>query len=128
MCIATGGLSGGGQMRFREVCRLLQSVFHFEYHDNLEALKDAYAPLNPDRDTRKVGVFTGAGQTSFVDQLALLLDKAYRTIVMEQSYDKGRDANITSLAMSVHREVEDGEPTGIETPIEPWFFQPPQAE
>lgn len=59
---------------------------------------------------------------------ALLLDKAYRTIVMEQSYDKGRDANVTSLAMSVHREVEDGEPTGIETPIEPWFFQPPQAE
>ncbi|MCB1693171.1 MAG: DUF3754 domain-containing protein [Pseudomonadales bacterium] len=89
-------------MRFREVCRLLQSVFHFEYHDNLEALKDAYAPLNPDRDTRKVGVFTGAGQTSFVDQLALLLDKAnYEKLsddALQQAFD---EASLFRLKLDV---------------------------
>lgn len=76
MCIASGGLNGTEQMRFREFCRLLQSVFHFEYHDRLEILKDTYAPLNPDRDTRKVGVFAEKEDRRFVDELEALLDKA----------------------------------------------------
>lgn len=76
MCLATGKLSGPDQMRFREFCRLLQSIFHFEYHENLELLKDLYAPINPDRDTRKVGVFAEEIKVSFTDTLHELLDKA----------------------------------------------------
>lgn len=76
MCIAGGGLDGKEQMQFRAFCYLLQSVFHFEYHERLEALKDSYAPLNPDRDTRKVGVLLEDDDASFVDQLEVMLDKA----------------------------------------------------
>jgi hypothetical protein len=76
MCLATGKLSGPDQMKFREFCRLLQSIFHFEYHENLEQLKDLYAPINPDRDTRKVGVFAEEGKVSFTNTLRDLLDKA----------------------------------------------------
>ena len=53
MCVSAEALKGPDQEGFRRFCHLLQSVFHFEYHSTLEALKDNYAPLNPDRDTRK---------------------------------------------------------------------------
>lgn len=76
MCIADGALGRADQKTFREFCHLLRSVFHFEYHDTLETLKDLYAPLNPDRDTRKVDVFVDQPAKSFTETLHGLLDKA----------------------------------------------------
>ncbi len=87
MCLATGKLSGADQMRFREFCRLLQSIFHFEYHENLEQLKDLYAPINPDRDTRKVGVFTEEVDVSFTETLHELLDKANYEKLSQQAIE-----------------------------------------
>jgi len=49
---------------------------------------------------------------------ALLLDKAYRVIVKEQSYIYGRDAHVTP-ALNVYREVEPDQPTGITAVIIP---------
>jgi hypothetical protein len=43
---------------FRQFARLVTATLHFEYNQRLEELKDAYAPFDPDRDTRacrKVG-------------------------------------------------------------------------
>jgi hypothetical protein len=37
---------------FRQFCILVSSVFHFEYLQQLEALKDDYAPFDPDADTK----------------------------------------------------------------------------
>ena len=48
---------------------------------------------------------------------ALALDKAYRLIVEEQSYNKGRLPVLAPLDKAVHKSVEPGQPTGIETPI-----------
>ena len=39
---------------FRQFCRLVTATFHFEYHQRLEELKEAYAPFDPDRDTRSL--------------------------------------------------------------------------
>jgi hypothetical protein len=36
----------------RQFCRLTSAVFHFEYLQQLEDLKDAYAPFDPDSETR----------------------------------------------------------------------------
>lgn len=33
---------------FNQFCRLLESIYHFEFHIDLETLKDIYYPLNPD--------------------------------------------------------------------------------
>src|SRR5271166_4353547 len=33
---------------FRQFCRLVGSVWHFEYLETLEKLKDDYAPFDPD--------------------------------------------------------------------------------
>lgn len=44
-------LSDKERSQFLDLCRMLEATFHFEYHDELEKLKDAYAAFDPDRDT-----------------------------------------------------------------------------
>ena len=51
-------------------------------------------------------------------QRALELDKAYRTIVLDQDFIHGRDANPRPVE-TVEREVEQDQPTGIKTPLGP---------
>ncbi|MBN2906186.1 MAG: hypothetical protein JXJ18_05720 [Rhodobacteraceae bacterium] len=51
-------------------------------------------------------------------QRARTLNKAYREIVLEQSYVHGRDA-VAKPAQNVHRAVTQGQPTGILTPLPP---------
>jgi len=50
---------------------------------------------------------------------ALDLNKAYRTIVLDQDFIHGRSAQIAPVE-NVHREVDDEQPTGIETPLRRW--------
>lgn len=87
MCVSAEALKGSDQDGFRRLCHLLQSVFHFEYHRTLESLKDNYAPLNPDRDTRKVGIFSSDTGENFVTQLTRTLDKANYERVTQQEID-----------------------------------------
>jgi hypothetical protein len=47
---------------------------------------------------------------------ALDLDKAHRTIVIDQDFVRGRDA-LPTPAENVYREVEGDQPTGIEDPL-----------
>ena len=48
---------------------------------------------------------------------ALLLDKAYRVIVQEQSFARGRDATVTPV-VHMHRELpEDELATGVTEPV-----------
>lgn len=47
----------------------------------------------------------------------ILMNKAYRVIVQEQSYTRGRDPVFYPLA-DIHQEVELGEKTGIKTTVE----------
>lgn len=42
-----GGMADAEQERFRQLCRLLGSIFHYEYLDRLEKLKDDYFYFNP---------------------------------------------------------------------------------
>lgn len=45
-------LAGAEREPFRQFCLLVSAVFHFEYLKQLEDLKDAYAPFDPDADTK----------------------------------------------------------------------------
>jgi hypothetical protein len=45
-------LSASERESFRSFCVLVSSVFHFEYFKQLEELKNAYAPFDPDADTK----------------------------------------------------------------------------
>ncbi len=101
MCIASGGFTGADQIKFRELSRLLQSVYHFEFHEKLEKLKDSYAHLNPDRDTRKIGVFDEA-EEDFVQGLHELLDKAnYEKLTAEELHAAMQEASLFKLKLNI---------------------------
>ncbi len=52
MCINDSRLSKHDQNLFRALCHILGSLIHFEFHHQVEVLKDCYSPFNPDADTR----------------------------------------------------------------------------
>jgi hypothetical protein len=58
MCINDARLSPADEESFRGFCRILESLFHFEFHRQLEELKGYYAPFNPDADTRTIHIHT----------------------------------------------------------------------
>jgi hypothetical protein len=47
-------LSARERADLEQFCTLVIATYHFEYHKALERLKDAYAPFDPDADTRTV--------------------------------------------------------------------------
>ena len=52
MCLESGLVAKGTETDFHDFRRILEAFLHFEYHQLLETLKDAYAPFNSDADTR----------------------------------------------------------------------------
>ena len=86
MCLSDSKLDRDQAEHFRAFCRLLQSVFHHEYHQIQELLKDAYAPVNPDTDTRSVQLPQQESPPRFIELLETLLDKA--------NYEKVSDADL----------------------------------
>jgi hypothetical protein len=46
------GLLAAQRQDLRQFCLLTSAVFHFEYQQQLESLKDVYAPYDPDSETR----------------------------------------------------------------------------
>jgi hypothetical protein len=95
-------LSAVEQMQFRDVCQLLQSVFHFDFHRILENLKDTYAPLNPDRDTRKIAAFGSDRQSEFVDHLQTLLNNAnYERLTDEDLAKAFNESSLFKLKLNI---------------------------
>jgi hypothetical protein len=106
MCMATGGLRGSDQFKFRDLCQLMQSVFHFEFHDKLETLKNSYAPLNPDRDTRQLSIFTKDEDAGFASQLDELLNNAnYEKLTDEDLEVAFEESSLFKLKL--HVDFED---------------------
>ena len=66
MCAQDGQLVGQEQ-HFSYSHRLLERIFHLEFHSNIEALKHAYAPMDPDCDTRLLDMDNVAEQGEFVE-------------------------------------------------------------
>ena len=61
---------------FRQLAHMLDQIFHFEFHQIVEALKNTYASIDPDADTRPAPIGTAAEDKSFVELLDGLLEKA----------------------------------------------------
>ena len=73
-------LSSQGAGDFQQLAKLLNSLLHFEFHQLLEDLKQAYAPLDPNADTlaiKKLKLPTDSSSTaSLKSLLEKVLDKA----------------------------------------------------
>lgn len=52
LCRARVAAAGGDAEHFGHAARLLEALFHHDFHADLEALKELYAPFNPDLDAR----------------------------------------------------------------------------
>ena len=80
MLVAEGALAAEERDRFPAFANRLSALFHLEFHARLEALKDAYAPLARDPDTRTVRAFEdrerAAARRRLAVELRRLLDAA----------------------------------------------------
>lgn len=92
-----------------------------EFRGNAELINawlDAQGELTPEAAQ---GFAHDIGQLLYPSkERALDLNAAYREIVREQSFVKGRDATIVPQT-NVWRAVEQGQPTGIDVPETPWY-------
>lgn len=52
ICIQDGKLNEAQSQKFRQFCEILSAYYHVTSQQSLEVLKDAFAPFNPDADTR----------------------------------------------------------------------------
>ena len=75
MIVQQGRLSGQ-ENDFRHFYTMLSSVFHFEFHQVMESLKDAYVGINPDADTREYNNTEQLTEHNFVELLGGVLQKA----------------------------------------------------
>ena len=72
---------------FRQLYYMLSSIFHFEFHQIVESLKDSYAPVDPDADTRDFDNRKPLSDLSFIDLLRNLLEKANYECITQSDLD-----------------------------------------
>jgi hypothetical protein len=85
MCLAEGTLAGAEAEAFSQCAAMVASLIHHEFHARLDALKDAYAPVAADADTREVKALDGARPPphphDLVRALTAVLERAnYETV------------------------------------------------
>jgi hypothetical protein len=69
MCLKETELNGADQSAFRDLCRILEALFHSEFHHRIEKLKTCYGPFNPDADTRYISRITETEKEALRKQL-----------------------------------------------------------
>ena len=69
MCFNESKLPRDDIEAFKDLCQILEAIFHFEFHGRLEKLKACYAPFNPDADTRGVFNYSAAEKENLQKQL-----------------------------------------------------------
>ena len=85
MCLAEGTLADGDGEAFSQCAAMTASLIHQEFHVRLEALKDAYAPVAADSDTRAMPALGAARPPQhpldLVRALTAVLERAnYETV------------------------------------------------
>lgn len=103
-----GRLEDPEHHRFRAFVALLNAVFHHELHSCLEALKDAYAPFDPDPDTRVVRTYgvedREAARQRLIEGLGELLDDGnFEPITEEDLQTAFNDESLVKLQLEVDR-------------------------
>ncbi len=106
MCCDDGTLSGKAIPLFRNLSSLLSSIYHFQFHKSLELLKDCYAPVNPDADTKPVYPKTEKEKEELENTLVLelknLLDAANFEEITKADLDRAlREESLFKIRLQV---------------------------
>ena len=95
------------QTSFKQLCELLASLIHFQYHGTLESLKNNYAPFDPNSDTRLINSVTDEQkaqcQRDFARDFANVLNAANFEVITHQDL---QDALNEESLFKVRLEVE----------------------
>jgi len=78
------GLTSDEKLGFRKFCKLLQSIYHFRFHEELEYLKDHYFPFDPDRGGATRRRFSAATLRDCEHKVAQKLDEVLTAANYEQ--------------------------------------------
>jgi hypothetical protein len=94
--------------RFRAFCRVLESLYHFQFHARLERLKEHYFPFNPDRDVRTKKSFAphelSEHEDRLVQELVDVLDGAnYEPITDEEIERAMNEESLFKISLFVDR-------------------------
>ncbi len=105
MCVKE--LAKDQQTSFKQLCELLASLIHFQYHGTLESLKNNYAPFDPNSDTRLINSVTDQQkaqcQRDFAKDFANVLNAANFEVITHQDL---QDALNEESLFKVRLEVE----------------------
>lgn len=93
---------------FRQFCIVISAVFHFEYLKQLEELKDAYAPFDPDADTKSLSPVSDEERREDEQQLfarfAVLMERAnFKRLSREEMQQALQDV---ATVAGVHTHVD----------------------
>jgi hypothetical protein len=108
MCLRDGLLTGQDAL-FQHMCFMLGSIFHFEFHQIIESMKAAYAPVDPDSDTRRLPACENIESTEdgdFVALLSNLLEKANYERVTESDLNQALTAS-SLFNIRLHVDFDD---------------------
>ena len=108
MCLRDGRLPAQEAI-FQHMCFMLGSIFHFEFHQIIESMKAAYAPVDPDSDTRQLpsnNDTTAVEEGDFVALLSNLLEKANYERVTESDLNQALTAS-SLFNIRLHVDFDD---------------------
>ncbi len=103
MCCSDPALEPARQEALRTICAQLSLIFNAEFHATLEALKQAYAPQNPDRDTRPDPLPRAESTPSLMGSLRTVLEAAnYRAIERASLEQALREHSLMNIRLEVN--------------------------
>lgn len=80
MCLKDKQLTETDEKAFRDFCRILEALLHYEFHSRLEKLKTCYGPFNPDADTGQIARYSESEKKELrnrlVSEMTAILDAA----------------------------------------------------
>ncbi|WP_448212417.1 TMEM143 family protein [Colwellia sp. MEBiC06753] len=91
---------------FQQLCELLGSYIHFQYHEVVESLKQDYAPFDPSNDLRQLHQINpqqrALQQQAFADNFAKVLDAAnYEKITEQDLQDALHEESLFKVRLAV---------------------------
>jgi hypothetical protein len=75
LCLAEGRLDAETAQEFQSFCEILAAFYHFQFHGDLETIKDNYVLFNPDTDVKPLNEPTLADYETMGDRVVSVFER-----------------------------------------------------
>lgn len=94
------------QDRFRQFCKLVSAVWHFEYYETLEQVKDSFAPFDPDTTCKPLAPLEREKRPAEMDKLfarfVALMEKANFKRLSRKDVQAAIDGGASDWGINMH--------------------------